>query len=477
MRRGQKLQRRVKIIATLGPATQSRSMIEKLIKAGIDGARISFSRGNEELGVEMLENLRSVAQQQKRSIAAMYNMTGVELRVGVIPGVGLDLFEEKYVWLQSGVTSTEAGVIPVPYDRFAHDMSVGDRIIVDNGSKELEVREVKGQRVRAKVLRGGRLLSYKRLHVPTQQTTMMTMTQADKEELAFALKQGIDFVVSSFISSAEDAKTLRRMIGKMIGSLSLPAIIAKVQTEEALRNYAQILEQVDGVLLARSELGMTALETQQQLAHLVAQGVISGKPVMVGTHILESMQMNSKPLWIEESEVAAIVGSNVDAVVLNDETAAGQYPAKTVEVLARLVTEAKVTPLDMLLPQRGASGEPVHSAVAAAAVELARHISAAAILVTTRSGYTARQVARFRPERPIFAATDVAEISQQLLVTWGVHPLNLAGYDRPEEMVKGAIALMQKSGLVKKDERVVVVSGLQAHSGKGYDSNVRVLEV
>lgn len=477
MRKGQKLQRRVKIIATLGPATRARSIIEKLAKAGMDGARISFPRGNEEFGVEMLENLRSVAQAQNRLIAAMYNMTGAELRVGMVPGAGLDLFEEKYVWLEAGVTSTEAGVIPVPYERFAHDISVGDRIIIDNGSKELEVREVKGQRVRAKVVRGGRLLSYKRLHVPTQQMTMMTMKQADKEELAFALKQGIDFVVSSFISSAEDAKALRRMIGKMVGSLPLPAIVAKIQTEESLRNYAQILEQVDGVLLARSELGMTAMETQQQLAQLVAQGVNLGKPVLVGTHILESMQIHSQPLWIEESEVAAIVGSNVDAVVLSDETAAGQYPVKTIEVLTRLVTEAKVAPLDMLLPRRESSGEPVHSAVAAAAVELARHIGAVAILVTTRSGYTARQVARFRPERPIFAATSGSETCQQLLVTWGVYPLVVDSYAEPEEMTKGAIGLLQKSGLVKKGQRMVVVSGLQAHSGEGYDSNVRVLEV
>jgi pyruvate kinase len=315
--------------------------------------------------------------------------------------------------------------------------------------------------------------------VPSVTLSVESLTAKDIEDLAFGLKHDIDFVALSFVRRAEDVKHLKERIAKYLpDGIELPAIIVKIEKHEALENFPAILAEADGIMIARGDLGLetpaTAVPLRQK--ELIAQCVVAGKPVITATHMLESMRGSPRPTRAEVSDVANAVIDHTDAVMLSGETAMGHYPVKAVETMAQIITDTEDAPLDALLPAPEAVGEPASSAVAAAAVTLARNIGAAAILVTTRSGYSARQVARFRPRTPLFAATDRVRTRQQLLLSWGITPLDLDGYDDPQTMSRQAITDLLKNKQVKKGDSVVVVSGLKAPKGE-YESAVRVVEV
>lgn len=470
---------RTKIVCTIGPASSAQGTLQGMVRAGMDVARINFSHGDYDSNLGLLEKVRAAAEKAGRPVAILQDLQGPKIRVGTLPVEGLELIEDKYVHLQAGVASAEPGVIPVPYERLAYDLRAGDRLLLDDGTKELKVMSVRGPRIRAKVLLGGRLMSHKGINVPTVTLSVESLTEKDIEDLAFGLKHNMDFVALSFVRRATDVEALQKRIDKYLPEgVEPPAIIVKIEKHEALDNFAEILAAADGVMIARGDLGLetpaTAVPLRQK--ELIAQCVVAGKPVITATHMLESMHTNPRPTRAEVSDVANAVIDQTDAVMLSGETAMGHYPVKAVETMAQIIRATEVAPLDALLPHSEAEGESIPTAVAAAAVTLARNISAAAILVTTRSGYSARQVARFRPERPLFAATDRVRTRQQLLLSWGIIPLDLDGYADPQAMSRRALAHLQKSKDVKKGDRVVVVSGLKAPRGS-YESTVRVVEV
>lgn len=470
---------RTKIVATIGPASSSQGTLEQMIRAGLDVVRINFSHGSYDSNLELLEKVRAASRSVGRPVAVLQDLQGPKIRVGVLPEEGLELIEGNMVTLEAGVTSTAAGVIPVPYDRLAHDVKRGDRILLDDGNRELEVLDVKGRRITTKVLLGGRLISHKGINVPTVTLSVESMTEKDEEDLAFGLRQDIDFVALSFVRLASDVEQLRAFIAKHLpDGVAPPAVIVKIEKHEALNNFSEILAAADGVMIARGDLGLETPATMVPLKQkeLIAQCVVASKPVITATHMLESMQKSPRPTRAEVSDVANAVIDHTDAVMLSGETAMGQYPVKAVEMMAKIVADTEESPLDNLLPHREASGEPVPTALAAASVELARHINAAAIVVTTRTGFSARAISRFRPERPIFAATDRVRTRQQLMLTWGVQPIDVDGYDNPERMAQHALEQLVADKYLKKDDTVVLVSGLRRPQG-GFDSAVRVVKV
>lgn len=472
-------EQRTKIVCTIGPASSAQGTLEQMVAAGMDVARINFSHGDYDSNLVLLEKVRAAAQKVGRPVAILQDLQGPKLRVGSLPPEGLELIEGKMATLQAGVASAEPGVIPVPYPRLAHDVGVGDRILLDDGTKELHVVSVRGPRLKAKVLLGGRLTSHKGINVPTVTLSVESLTEKDIEDIVFGLKHDVDFIALSFVRRAVDVEQLKKRIAQYLpDGLEPPGVIAKIEKHEALKNFTDILAAADGIMIARGDLGLetpaTAVPLRQK--ELIAQCVVAGKPVITATHMLESMQGSPRPTRAEVSDVANAVIDHTDAVMLSGESAMGRYPVKSVETMAEIIRHTEVSPLDALLPDHQTVGESIPSAVAAAAVALARHISAAAILVTTHSGYSARQVARFRPETPLFAATDRLRTRQQLLLSWGVTPLDLDGYGDPQAMARKALVLLQKGKHITKGESVVVVSGLKAPKG-GYESAVRVVEV
>lgn len=472
-------QKSTKVVATIGPACAAESVLREMVRAGMDVARFNFSHGGADFNLELLEKVRKAARAVKRPVAIMQDLQGPKLRVGELPKEGITLSEESVVTLLTGVKSAVGDSIPIPYGQLSQEVKRGDRIILNDGMMELEVGAVDGRKIIAKVILGGTLLSYQGMTVPAANLSMESLTEKDESDLLLGLKHGVDYIALSYVRTARDIVDLRQKIREGVKSgRASPGIIAKIEKHEALDNFEDILQEADGIMIARGDLGLETSVSSVPVTQkeLTAKCLVAGKPVITATHMLLSMTLRPRPTRAEVSDVANAVIDHADAVMLSEETAMGRYPVRVVKTMVDIIQHTSESTLDNLMPHREARGEPVPSAVAAAAVELARHVEAGAILVTTRSGYSARAVARFRPEVPLFAATDSESVQRQLMLSWGVTPLFVEGYEKPENMVKKALRVVKSRGGLKPGSKVVVVSGLK-RQGKGFDSAVRVMEV
>ncbi|MBI1833971.1 MAG: pyruvate kinase [Candidatus Andersenbacteria bacterium] len=474
------MENRTKIVCTIGPASSSIGVLKDMVKAGMDVARLNFSHGDHDSNAELIEKVREASKSVGRPVAILLDLQGPKIRVGELPGEGLTLKEGSIVKLQAGVAVADRGVIPVPYDRLAHDLKRGDRILIADGTRELQVLDISGQMISAKVLLGGTLISYKGINVPSVALSIESMTEKDKEDLQFGLRYDLDFVALSFVRAAEDVKKLRAFIAKHISEDTLPPhIVVKIEKYEALKNFDEILEETDAVMIARGDLGLETPVTQVPLRQkeLIAKCLIAGKPAIVATEMLASMEHNPRPTRAEVSDVANAVIDHTDAVMLSGESAMGRYPVKAVQVMADIIEQTEESPLDSLMPKPGITQETVPAALGAAAVELGRRISADAILVTTESGYSARMAARLRPEIPLFAATASPRTYKQLILSWGVTAIQAEGYGEPYQMVEEARKVMKKVYGIKSGSKVVVMSGLKREGKGGFDTALRVVEI
>lgn len=472
--------KRTRIVCTIGPASSTEPVLVDMIKGGMNVARLNFSHGSAESNLELLEKIRSAAKKAGSPVAILQDLQGPKIRVGTIPGEGIELIEGKIVTLEAGVVQADPGIIPIPYERMAHDLRRGDRILLADGTKELEVVEKRGRTIKAKVLLGGRLISNKGINVPTVSLTVESLTEKDEKDLAFGLKQGLDFVALSFVRRREDVVILKKKIKQYLPTgIEPPMVIVKIEKHEALENFDEILDEADGVMVARGDLGLETPVTKVPIhqKELIAKCIVAGKPVITATEMLASMEYNPRPTRAEVSDVANAVIDHTDAVMLSGESAMGRYPVRVVQTMADIIKYTEESPLDNLMPQKDATGTPVPVAVGAAAVALARHIGAAAMLVTTKSGFSARAAASFRPEIPVFAATHSARTRNQLLLTWGVVPFVVEA-DEEDSVRMMELAFKEMTALhgFKKGDKVVVVSGLRKKKG-GYDSALRVVEI
>ncbi|MFH1354483.1 MAG: pyruvate kinase [bacterium] len=469
---------RTKIVATLGPASASKTVLRDMVIAGMDVARINFSHGTTDANLELLRLVREAARAEETQVAIMQDLQGPKLRVGQLPEDGWELVDGLNATLLAGAESMDGEAIPVLYKRLAGELKAGDRILLNDGLLELEVTAVKGKRIYTKVLLGGTLLSNQGLTIPSVSLSLEALTEKDEADLSLGLKEGVDFVAMSFVRTVDDVLNLKQKIVDILpDDVDAPAVVVKIEKHEALKNFDAILEEADAVMIARGDLGLATSLSSVPVAQkeIVARCLVAGKPVVVATHMLSSMTIRPRPTRAEVSDVANAVIDHTDAVMLSEETALGRYPVRSVKTMAEIIARTEESPLDNLMPHREAMGEPVPQAAAAAAVELARHVEAEAILITTHSGYSARAIARYRPETRVFAATDDPVVQRQLMLSWGITPIYVEGYKEPEKMMGDALDILHSRHSILPGSRIIVVSGLKRK--ETYDSAVRVVEV
>ncbi|HSX24807.1 MAG TPA: pyruvate kinase, partial [Candidatus Andersenbacteria bacterium] len=301
---------RTNIVCTIGPASSMVPVLKEMIQAGMNVARINFSHGDHDANLDLVDKVRAASQEVGIPVAILQDLQGPKLRVGVLPPEGIELVEGKLVRLQAGVLEAEKGVIPVPYDRFAYDLGRGDRILLVDGTRELEVVDVQRNIITAKVLLGGKLISHKGINVPTSTLSMESMTEKDDADLAFGLKQNIDFVALSFVRSAEDIRQLKEKIKKWLPEgTEPPHIIVKIEKHEALLNFDEILEETDGVMIARGDLGLETPVSRLPIhqKELIVKCIAAGKSVITATEMMASMEYNPRPTRAEVSDVANAV--------------------------------------------------------------------------------------------------------------------------------------------------------------------------
>jgi pyruvate kinase len=448
--------RRTKIVATLGPASDTDDRLRALIAAGVDAVRLNLSHGTHVQHAERAWRVREIASEIGRPVALMADLQGPKLRVGEL---------EQPVVLATGTEvtvcaeeSANGGEVPVAPAVIGQVLEPGHDVLIDDGLVRLRVDEVDGGRARCAVLVGGLVSAHKGVNLPGVPLPIPSLTPKDLADLEWALETGVDFIALSFVRSAADVRGLRELI-EAAGSHA--HVIAKIEKAEAIEVLDDVLAESEAVMVARGDLGV---EIGPALVPLVQKRIIHlalerGKPVITATQMLESMIHSAEPTRAEASDVANAVLDGTSAVMLSGETAVGDYPVEAVAYMDRIARAVEPS-MDYRheLPE-AAENPTIGQAMSNAACDLAEALQARAILVPTFTGRTANAVARLRPRRPIIALTHVDWALRQLALEWGVTPLLITEMQDVEALWSEGMAAARRAGLVDAGDRVVITAG------------------
>ena len=412
------MERKTKIVATIGPASESREILLRLVREGIDAARLNFSHGTQADHGRRIKLIRELEHETGRFIGIIADLQGPKMRVGSLPKEGVALRDDAEVVLDTTISKYEGGAIPVPSPIFAKGATKGSRVFLDDGSLLLEIVGTKGflgRQFVARVLRGGTLYSHKGINVPELKLRTNIFEEKDKNDIAYAIKQKVDYVAVSFIRNGADMREARKLIG------SAPIkLIAKIERPEALQNLEDIIAESDAIMVARGDLG---IETPLWQLPMRQKEIIAGahkamKPVIVATQMLESMIKNAIPTRAEVSDVANAVYDSTDAVMLSAETASGKYPVESVRMMKNILRETEKDVRQVFLNEK----EEYHDikvAVPKSAKYIAEQVGANAILVGTATGSAAQAVSHYRPQVRIIASAANERVARSLSIAWG----------------------------------------------------------
>ena len=446
---------RTKIVATIGPASDSPEMLRALVDAGMSVARLNASHSSrEDLGRRLLA-VRRAAADADRHVAVMLDLGGPKIRVGeMAPGTLLAAGERFELHVDACVGDAHRAC--VTYAGLAGDVPVGASVLLDDGRIELRVRGAEGGALVTEVVTGGPLTSHKGVNVPGVRLAVEALTERDRADVAWALEAGVDLIAQSFVRSADDVERLRALIGR-----STMPIVAKIEKHEAVAELDRIVGAADAVMVARGDLGV---ETAPEQVPVIQRRIVSacrlaGKPVIVATQMLESMTVATRPTRAEASDVANAIFDEVDAVMLSGETAVGAHPLETVATMARIAEVAEAALAEQAVEKPAPAGRfDVTRAVSTAASEIAAGLELGAIVTATQSGATARAVAAHRPRTPIVAVTPDEAVARRLALVWGVTPLVVRAHDSIDEMLAHAVTAVRDAGLAhpgRSEERRV----------------------
>jgi pyruvate kinase len=447
---------RTKIVCTLGPSSSTRDALRGLVGAGLNVARINFSHSTHEQHAATIALVRDVAAETKRPIAILGDLQGPRIRIGEL-GQPRDLPDgSDVVFAPEGKENGDE--IPITYEALADDVNDGDRILINDGLIELVVLDVSKPRVTARVVHGGQLSSHKGINLPGVQVSAPSITAKDREDIAFAVQQELEYIALSFVRRAQDIAELRQLVTKHM------LVVAKIEKDSALENIESIVRASDGVMVARGDLGVELPfeEVPYAQKRIIALCNRLGRPVITATQMLESMITHPRPTRAEASDVANAILDGTDAVMLSAETATGQYPRLAVEAMTRIITEieTRVRPRHRDDRRRNETAISTEFAIAAASAAAVTMLDAPVLIVFTKSGFSARVVAAHRPSVPILVLTDVPRTFRQLALVWGVIPELVKHCNTYDEMVKLALEAVQRRGLARDGDRVVVTAGV-----------------
>lgn len=456
--------RRTKIIFTIGPATESDEMLDRMIAAGVDVCRINMAHATADWTRTIVRRIRAASKRAGREIGIMMDVKGPEVRTGDVDSplelaVG-EVFDFT-VRPESVVESAEeVRSVDVNYRELVNDIQVGDTVLVDNGVIRMEVLEKNEARIRCRVLTPGTLGSRRHINLPGVRVNLPPLTEKDKRDVKVAVEEGIDFIALSFVRDKSDIILLRKLLKELNSSA---AIIAKIEDQQAIRNLDEIILESDCLMVARGDLGIEC--PYEELPIIQRRAVKTclrvGRPVIIATHMLESMIHAPMPTRAEITDVANAVFEQGDCVMLSGETTIGVYPLECVEVLdriARRIERSGGAGFSENLELGSDKAKMMH-----AAVVMANELESAGLLVFTRKGFMAEVIAALRPRKsPIFAFTNSLMLQRQLMLLWGVEPFLLDLNSDPEVTIRAAMTILKEKNRIKKADRLVVVTNLLA---------------
>ena len=457
--------RNAKIVATIGPSSQDEDVLEKLILAGMNVARMNFSHGTHEQHAERIARIRKVSKKLGICVGILQDLQGPKIRVGEL-SEPIQLSAGEVVTLYATGTVPPGNgdkKIPVDFRELFDSVQTSDRLLLDDGRLALEVLSVKDQNALvAKVIVGGLLSSHKGINLPGVRLRIAGFTEKDKADLGFGIAQGVDAVAISFVRTAEDVKTVCAAMEEFSKDKSQPLLIAKLEKPEALENLDSILECVDGVMVARGDLGveLPPERVPVQQKRIIHAANLQAKIVITATQMLESMITNPLPTRAEASDVANAIFDGTDAVMLSAESASGKYPVESVQMMDRIVREAESHFMEWGYEEKVTGFEQSDAAsMARAAQVLANDQNVTAVGCFTMQGQTALLMSKIRPRVPIMAFTPHAETAQRLTLMWGVRPQIVPFSNSLEEMIEHVDTALRQSQVVQSGDQVVVVCG------------------
>jgi pyruvate kinase len=465
--------RLTKIICTLGPASFSSEMIEKLATAGMNVARLNMSHGDHESHLLSIRRIRSLNRTLNHPLAILLDLKGPEIRTGEVRESLHLAVGEIYTVTVLPNANTEEQSIHIDYQDMVTHLKVGDRITVDNGIINLEVLEVRVHDLRCRVLDGGKLGSRKHINLPGVRVNLPSITDKDRVDIRFGVEHDVDFIALSFVRNAEAVLDARKVIEDAGGHHA--KIISKIENQEGVENFDSILEVSDGIMIARGDLGCEVdfadLPVIQR--EINRKCVMAGKPVIVATHLLESMIQNPMPTRAEVSDVANAVYEEADAVMLSGETASGKHPARCVQVMDKIVRRTEK--VETIGFHRMRKSTNTREELARSACRFADAIDAPAIVVFTRRGSLGQLVASFRPKRAIiYAFTNMSTTRRKLWLSRSVVPFKMDFSSDPEKTVIAALERLRKRSRVLAGDQIVIVSDVVAGDQRVASIQVRV---
>lgn len=465
--------KRTKIVCTLGPSTDNEEVLTQLIKNGLNVARQNFSHGDHNEHKNRMDLTKKVREKLNLPIAIMLDTKGPEIRTRDFKNGSIILKDnQEYIITTRDILGDEH-IGSITYKDLTKDITNGDKILIDDGLIELEVMDIINQTdIKCKVLNGGQVKNKKGVNVPGVKINLPAITQKDKEDIEFGIKNGIDFIAASFIRKASDVLAIREIL-EQNGAEDIE-IISKIENQEGVDNIDRILEVSDGIMVARGDLGVEIPAEEVPLVQkmMIKKCNLAGKPVITATQMLDSMMRNPRPTRAEVTDVANAILDGTDAIMLSGETAAGKYPTEAVETMKNIAikTEGSIDYEGILRSNIKLQETSITNAISHATCTTAEDLEAQAIITATSTGYTARAVSKFRPAAPIIAVTTSEKVRRKLNLVWGIHSLISKKSLNTDDIIDESVSTALENEYIHNGDLVVITAGVPV--GKAGSTNL-----
>ncbi|HOK02688.1 MAG TPA: pyruvate kinase [Spirochaetota bacterium] len=454
--------RKTKIICTLGPATDDTDVLRRIFLTGMDVARLNFSHGTHEEHLKRVEIFKQIRDELKKPVALLLDTKGPEIRLRTFKNGEVILKEGDKFTLTTEEIEGDETKVSISYKGLVNDVNRGDRILIADGLIELRVLEVTSIDIVCEVVNGGELSNRKGVNVPGVTVRLPFLSDNDKKDLIFGIKNDFDYVALSFVRSAEDVKVVKKFMEEN-GGLSIK-LISKIENRDGVRNIDEIIRVSDGVMVARGDMGVEI--PFEEIPHLqkmiIKKTVSAGKPVITATQMLDSMIRNPRPTRAEITDVANAIYDGTSALMLSGETSIGKYAELTVATMAKIAekTETEIDYVKLFDNTHINISKNVTDAISYSTCSAAHSLNAAAIITITKSGHTSRMVSRYRPKCPIIASTPLRKVYNQLALSWGVIPMLAEEATTTDEIFQNAVDNALAAGLIKNGDLVVITGGM-----------------
>lgn len=469
-------ERKTKIICTIGPSSEN--IIRELNKKGMDIARLNLSHGTHEYHKKIIDTIKLINKTLETPIGIILDTKGPELRIGTFKKPVILKENSKVILTTEQQNYSDEKKITVLYKKMPKLVSKGSTIYISDGTIELKVDSVDTKNIYCTVIIGGEVNTKKNVNIPKAKIDLPAISEEDKKDILFGIKNGVDFIAQSFVKTEKDVYQLREFLKKNNGENI--HIIAKIETSEAVENIEKIIKASDGIMVARGDLGVQIpIENiPQTQKNIVKKCNIAGKPVIIATQMLESMTKNPRPTRAEVTDIANAILDGGDAIMLSGETASGKYPLKSVEIMDKVARKTEVTLKNTKIATWVDESDKeykltITDSISKSVCQTARDLEAAAIITCTSTGHTARQISRHRPIAPIIAVTPNENEYKKLVLAWGVKPVLIKKPENTDELIDISLKTLKNKGYIKEFDLVILTAGIPFNN-KGHINMMKV---